>query len=123
MQILVVDDSKAMRMIVIRELKRAGYSSDDIVEADSGKTALECVSGGEIDLIVSDWNMPEMSGIELLQALRETGWTKPFGFVTTESADSAYNQALGSGANFLIGKPFTGDTLATEIGKALAAAG
>lgn len=120
MRILVVDDSKAMRMIVIRELKKIGYDGADIAEADSGKTALECVGQGSVDLIISDWNMPEMDGLELLNALRASGWSGPFGFVTTESAHSASDRALSAGASFVIGKPFTGDVFANEIQRALA---
>jgi two-component system chemotaxis response regulator CheY len=117
-QILVVDDSKAMRMIVIRELKRAGHAGEDLVEADSGAAALDVVGRGGVDLVLSDWNMPGMSGLELLRALRAAGYDRPFGFITTESASSAYSEALESGATFLIGKPFTADELGAEIRRA-----
>lgn len=121
MRILVVDDSKAMRMIVMRELRGAGYG-DDVLEADTGRSALERIAEGGVDLVISDWNMPEMSGIEFLKALREQGWHGPFGFVTTESASSAYEQAMALGASFLMGKPFSGEVLIEHIERSVGAA-
>lgn len=72
-KILVVDDSRSMRMIVKRTLRQAGFGDHEITEADNGQDALEQISGSIPDLILSDWNMPVMDGFELLQALRERG--------------------------------------------------
>ena len=70
MKILVVDDSRAMRMIVKRTLRQAGFNNVDVSEADNGKTALQQIDTDPPALILCDWNMPEMNGIELLRDLR-----------------------------------------------------
>lgn len=119
MQILIVDDSKAMRMIVGRGLRQAGYGGSEIVEAENGAMALEKIRQRRPDLVLSDWNMPEMTGIELLRALRAEGIDVPFGFVTSESTPQMRQTAREAGALFLIAKPFTAD----DIGDALSKAG
>ncbi len=111
MKILVVDDSKAMRMIVKRTLKQTDLAKSEIVEAENGLEALEQVSAEEPGLILCDWNMPEMSGIEFLQKLRASGSTVTFGFITTESSAEAESLAMESGAQFIIKKPFNADAL------------
>lgn len=110
MKILVVDDSKAMRMIILRTLKSAGFGSHDILQAASGVEGMEIVANEKPDLILSDWNMPEMNGIDFLNALREKGNTTPFGFITSESGSDAAKTARESGAEFVITKPFTAET-------------
>lgn len=107
MKILVVDDSKAMRMIVRRTLRQAGFVDHVVSEASNGKEALQAIREAMPDLILSDWNMPEMSGIEFLEALRAEGNSVPFGFVTTERTPEMREKASSSGAAFLIVKPFT----------------
>ncbi|MGZ6737691.1 MAG: response regulator [Mycobacteriales bacterium] len=121
MKILIVDDSKAMRMIVTRTLRQAGYGDHEFLEAENGVQGLELVGSAAPDLVLSDWNMPEMTGIEFLQALRAKGDTTRFGFVTSESTDAMRSLASESGALFLIAKPFTADTFADALGAALAA--
>ena len=86
MKILIVDDSKAMRMIVQRTLKQAGFENIQPLEANNGLEALQVVDQQQPDLVLSDWNMPEMKGIELLQALRANGKQVPLGFITSESS-------------------------------------
>jgi len=106
MKILVVDDSKTMRMIVIRHIRQAGYGDATILEAGNGLEGLDLVAAASPDLILSDWNMPEMTGIEFLQALRQRGYRTPFGFVTSEGSPEMVFQARSEGAKFLIAKPF-----------------
>lgn len=107
MKILIVDDSKAMRMIVVRTLRQAGFGSHAMVEAANGVEALKSIEAAPPDLVLSDWNMPDMSGIELLQALRERGSRVRFGFITSENSEEMRTRAVESGALFLIAKPFT----------------
>jgi two-component system chemotaxis response regulator CheY len=76
-------------------------------EADNGVQALEKLQGESPKLILCDWNMPEMSGIDLLNQLRATDNMIPFGFITSESSQGIKELALNSGATFLISKPFT----------------
>ena len=115
MKILVADDSRVMRQIVIRTLRQAGYDDHDIVEAEDGRDALDKVDAERPDLVLSDWNMPNMSGIECLQALRSSGSTVPFGFVTSEGSAEMRERAANAGALFVIAKPFTHDTFREHL--------
>lgn len=119
MGILVVDDSRAMRMIVLRELRKAGLDRVGTVEADNGRSALEVVRSEPVDLVLSDWNMPDMTGIEFLCELRREGFKVPFGFVTSESSGEVRRRAIDSGADFVVVKPFQGDDLCREVTVAL----
>ena len=119
MSILLVDDSRTMRMIVTRTLRQAGYGDHEIIEASNGKEGLEAVDAQQPTLILSDWNMPEMNGIEFLATLRERGDVTPFGFVTSESSPGMRDIATTAGALFLIGKPFTADTFADALSTVL----
>jgi two-component system chemotaxis response regulator CheY len=121
MKILIVDDSKAMRMIVTRTLRQAGFAEHDFLEAENGAEGLAVVDRDSPDIVLSDWNMPEMNGIEFLQALRAKGNEVRFGFVTSESTDSMRALAMASGALFLIAKTFTADTFADALGAVLTA--
>jgi two-component system chemotaxis response regulator CheY len=119
MKLLVVDDSRVMRQIVIRTLRQAGYDGHDVVEAENGADGLNKALADRPDLILSDWNMPEMSGLEFLKALRGNGENTPFGFVTSEGSDTMRSQADAAGALFLIAKPFTADTFADALAPVL----
>ncbi|MBV1893210.1 MAG: response regulator [Ilumatobacteraceae bacterium] len=116
MRILVADDSKAMRMIVIRTLRQSSVQIDEIREAVDGADALAAVPDFRPDLILSDWNMPNMNGLEFLTELRAKGDETMFGFVTSESNPAMREQALSAGAGFLLTKPFDGDRVAEVIG-------
>jgi two-component system chemotaxis response regulator CheY len=109
MKILVVDDSKAMRMIVIRNIRQAGHGDATVLEAENGLRALEVTRAESPDLILCDWNMPEMNGLEYLVALRAEGIATTFGFVTSESTPAMRDQAMAAGASFLLAKPFSAD--------------
>jgi two-component system chemotaxis response regulator CheY len=119
MKILIVDDSKAMRMIVTRTLRQAGYGDHTFIEACDGQEGLAAVAAEAPDLVLSDWNMPEVTGIEFLRALRASGNPVRFGFVTSESTDAMRATAEEAGALFLIGKPFTADVFAEQLGAVL----
>ncbi len=116
MKILVVDDSKAMRMIVVRTLRQAGMSGHDIMEAGDGRQGLEMAGNDPPDVILSDWNMPNLSGIEFLRALRGSGSQIPFCFVTSEGSQEMRDQASAAGALGLIAKPFTPDQFMDILG-------
>jgi two-component system chemotaxis response regulator CheY len=108
-KILVADDSKVMRQIVVRTLRQAGYGGHDIIEAENGRVCLEKALAESPDLILSDWNMPEMNGIDCLTTLRGGGNQTPFGFVTSEGSADMRARADAAGALFLIAKPFTAE--------------
>ncbi|MBL8841131.1 MAG: response regulator [Planctomycetes bacterium] len=120
MKILVVDDSKAMRKIVARTLKQAGFEQHAVEEAENGAQAFDAIKAAPPDLVLSDWNMPEMNGIELLQKLRTEGNAVKFGFVTTEGTPEMRKLAMDSGALFLIAKPFTPETFQQVLQPVLA---
>lgn len=115
MKILITDDSKAMRMIVVRTLRQAGFSGHEVIEAENGREGFEKARSEEPDLILCDWNMPEMSGIEFLRALRGTGSQIPFCFVTSEGSEEMRTMAAEAGAIGLIAKPFTADLFADTL--------
>lgn len=110
MKILITDDSKAMRMIVIRTMRQAGFDGHEFIEAENGVLALAAIKAEQPDLVLSDWNMPEMTGIQLKEALNAEGIDVPFGFVTSETTPEMREQAIRAGALFLLAKPFTVDT-------------
>lgn len=110
MNILVVDDSLAMRLIVMKTLREAGFEGHDMAQAEDGAKALEAIKASEPDLVLCDWNMPNMTGPELLQALNDEGIKVKFGFVTTEATQEMKDKAMEMGARFLIAKPFTPDS-------------
>jgi two-component system, chemotaxis family, chemotaxis protein CheY len=96
-------------MIVVRTLRQAGFGGHEVIEAEDGREALELVGEHAPDLILSDWNMPEMTGIQLLTTLRSRGDATPFCFVTSEGSEEMREQAAAAGALGLIAKPFTAE--------------
>ena len=115
MNILVVDDSLAMRLIVMKTLREAGYEGHDIEQAEDGAKALEKIKENTPDLILCDWNMPNMNGPELLQALQDDDIKPTFGFVTTEATSEMLTKASDLGADFLIAKPFTPESFQKKL--------
>jgi two-component system chemotaxis response regulator CheY len=115
MKILIVDDSRAMRMVLLRNLRQAGFSDHAIIEATTGVEALEIIRTEAPDLVLSDWNMPDLSGIDLLRTLRQEGSLVKFGFITSETSDEPRQQAIALGAAVYITKPFTVETLQSTL--------
>jgi two-component system chemotaxis response regulator CheY len=115
-EILLVDDSKTMRMIVRRTLREAGMEGHEIVEKANGKEALDYLRGKQPGLVLSDWNMPEMTGIELLESLKREDIRVKFGFVTSEGSSEMRDRAAQNGALFVVVKPFTADDFRKIIG-------
>lgn len=119
MKVLIADDSRVMRQIVLRTLRQAGLGHHDFVEAEDGVDALAKIATERPDLVLSDWNMPNMTGIQLLQELRAGGNAVPFGFVTSEGSQEMRGLAEKAGAMFVIAKPFTADTFSDALGRVL----
>jgi len=94
-------------MIVQRAIRQAGYRGLTVGEAENGAQALEKLRTESPMLILSDWNMPQMSGIDFLIQLRADRNLVPFGFITSETSKGIRELAMRSGATFLISKPFT----------------
>lgn len=115
MRVLVADDSRVMRSIVVRTLRQAGFGGWEILQAADGAEALATARDERPDLVLSDWNMPEMNGIDVLRALRAGGSSVPFGFVTSEGSPQMRALAESEGALFLIAKPFDADTFESAL--------
>jgi two-component system chemotaxis response regulator CheY len=120
MKCLVVDDSATMRRIVVNSLKSIGIT--DVLEAVDGNDALQKCAG--IELIITDWNMPVMGGLELVRALRSSPATAktPVLMVTTRSVQEDILQAIEAGVSGYILKPFTPQVLKEKISQLMAAA-
>jgi two-component system chemotaxis response regulator CheY len=121
MKALIVDDSLTIRRIVKKALGIVGIN--DAVEAEDGCDALEAVNKtNDFDLILLDWNMPKMSGIEALRTLRQAGNKTPVIMVTTEAEKSRVIDAIKTGANDYLIKPFSPDQLAAKVKNVIGAA-
>lgn len=118
--VLVVDDFATMRRIVKGVLKQLGFSS--IIEAEDGANALEELKREKIGLIVSDWNMPNMTGLDLLRAVRGDDTLKgiPFIMVTAEGQKENVIEAVKCGVSNYIIKPFTPEAFSEKLGKVFA---
>lgn len=119
MKFLVVDDFSTMRRIIRNLLKELGYANVD--EAEDGVAALARLKGGGFDFVVSDWNMPNMSGIDLLRAIRADAQLRhlPVLMVTAEAKKENIIEAAKAGASGYVVKPFTAATLEEKINKIL----
>jgi len=117
MKVLIVDDFATMRRILRNILKQIGFT--DITEADDGATALKELKKEKYDLVLCDWNMPEMPGIDLLKALKADEQLKniPFVMVTAEAQKDNILEAVKTGVSSYIVKPFTAETVNEKLNK------
>ncbi len=117
MKVLVVDDFATMRRIVKNILTQLGYKN--IIEADDGATAVDILKKEKVDMIISDWNMPKMTGLELLKYVRaDAGLANtPFIMVTAEAQQDNIILAVKAKVSQYIVKPFTAETLGEKIDK------
>jgi two-component system, chemotaxis family, chemotaxis protein CheY len=121
MRFLIVDDSSTMRRIIINTLNKLGYK--ECHEAANGREAVDRLASIQVDMVITDWNMPEMSGVDFIRAVRSNETTKalPVLMVTTNAAEDDIVEALKAGANNYVVKPFTPDTIKEKILAALKA--
>lgn len=119
MDLLLVDDSKTMRLLMHRAVRQAGYRDLMVCEAENGIFALQKVKSERPRLILSDWLMPDMSGLELLQKLHAAGDDTPIGFITSQASRQLEELALSLGANFMIIKPFRVEDVQAALGPIL----
>ncbi len=120
MKIMLVDDSRTIRKIQTRTLEQLGHT--EIVEAEDGVQALAKFKQDVPDLILIDWNMPNMDGLTLVQKIREANKTIPLIMCTTEAEKSRVLEAIKAGVNNYIVKPFTADSLGEKITQTMAKA-
>jgi two-component system, chemotaxis family, chemotaxis protein CheY len=120
-KILIVDDFATMRKVIRNILKQLGY--ENIVEAEDGVLGLRAMKSQKIDFVICDWNMPNMTGLELLKAVRADGdiGTTPFLMVTAEALQENVVAAVKAGVSNYIVKPFTAEILNEKIAKILEA--
>ncbi len=119
MNILVVDDFATMRRIITNVLRQLGF--DHIVEAEDGSKALSILESEKVDFVITDWNMPQMSGLDLLKAIRASDKEDlkgtPVLMVTAEALQDNIMAAAKAGVNNYIIKPFDAKTMADKINK------
>ena len=118
MKVLVADDSGIMRKIIIRSLNSVGVT--DIVEAANGQEAIDKYKQTPVDLILTDWDMPEKSGLDVVVEIRATGSNVPIIMVTTEAQKGQVIAAIQAGANDYLTKPFDADDLRAKLDKFVA---
>lgn len=111
--VLIVDDSNTMRKIVSRALRQAGIEFDEILEAADGQEALDVLGANSVDVVLSDINMPNMTGLEFLKAKSEDDAIKdiPVVMISTETGADIIDEAKSLGAKGAIKKPFTPDLI------------
>ncbi|MBI9087749.1 MAG: chemotaxis response regulator CheY [Desulfobacterium sp.] len=118
-KVLIVDDFATMRRILKNILKQIGFKN--LLEADDGTTALEVLDRESVDLIISDWNMPKMTGLELLKSVRASDKFKrtPFLMVTAEAQKQNVIEAVQAGVSNYVVKPFTAEAISEKLEKIL----
>ena len=117
MRILIVDDSSTMRRIIGNVVMQLGIERDNFDEAEDGLKAWNMLSGKQYDVILTDWNMPNMNGLELVKKIRAEGNHKntPIIMITTEGGKSEVITALKAGVNNYIVKPFNAEILKEKL--------
>ena len=121
MKILLVDDSRTIRNIQKNVLKQLGHA--DFIEAEDGVKGLAVYAETPPDLMLVDWNMPNMDGITFIKKIRETDKTTPIIMCTTEAEKSRVLEAIKAGVNNYIVKPFTAESLGEKIAQTMAKIG
>ena len=114
-RVLVADDSSTMRKIILRSLSAVGVPT--AVEAADGDEAVNLFNPGEFDLVLTDWNMPDKNGLEVVQEIRKQDKEIPVIMVTTEAEKSRVMEAIQAGVSDYLVKPFTADTLREKLEK------
>ena len=121
MRILIVDDSSTMRRIIGNVIMQLGFNKEDYDEAEDGVKAWKMLNEGQYDIILTDWNMPNMNGLELVKKIRAEGShiKTPIIMITTEGGRGEVIAALRAGVNNYIVKPFPVETLKEKLDSVL----
>jgi len=117
MRVLIVDDSSTMRRIIGNVVQQLGVSKEDFDEAEDGVAAWKLLSTNSYDVVLTDWNMPNMNGLQLVQKIRAEGNHRgvPIIMITTEGGKGEVITALKAGVNNYIVKPFSADILKEKL--------
>lgn len=118
MKVLVVDDSGVMRKIIIRSLNAVGVT--EVMEAADGQEAFEVFKANSFDMVLTDWNMPVRSGLDLVKDIRGSGATVPVIMITTEGQKPQVIEAIQAGVTDYLVKPFEADELRDKLDKYVA---
>ncbi len=116
--ILIADDSATMRKIIIRSINAIGI--DSVAEACDGEQAISMFKPGMFDLVLTDWNMPNKTGLDVARAIRPQDPNVPIVMITTESEKARVVEAIQAGVTDYLVKPFTPDKLKEKLGKHVA---
>ena len=119
MRILIADDSATMRAMIRRALRQSGFDADTTVEVGDGAAVVKITASEKFDLILLDWNMPNMNAADVLRVFVARGLTTPVVLVTTEGSEEMRRRAAALGAPHVISKPFTDDVFRSVLGAAL----
>ncbi len=114
-RVLVADDSSTMRKIILRSLQAVGVT--DATEAADGTEAVALFKPGEFEMVLTDWNMPGKTGLEVIQEIRQQDANVPIIMITTEAEKGRVMQAIQAGVSDYLVKPFTADTLREKLEK------
>jgi CheY-like chemotaxis protein len=116
LKILLVDDSRAIQAIIKRAISHCGYAPIEVFTASDGEQGIQATHDHDPDLIITDWHMPKITGLEMLQSIRQRGHRNVrVGFVTTERTPSMLNEAMVNGAAFILNKPFDDAELVSTV--------
>ena len=116
-KILIVDDSLPMRSVIKKTIKASGYGASEFLEAENGKHALAVLQENWLDIVITDYNMPEMNGMELIQAMKkdDTLQTIPVLVITTEGSQQKVGEFIEKGAVDYLKKPFTSEEIRNKL--------
>lgn len=115
MDVLVVDDSRSMRMLIKRCMRQAGFGSYALEEASDGAEGLQRMKDSEPQLVLSDWNMEGMGGEQFAREVRAAHPNVILGFITSEASAEINERAMATGARFLLTKPFDADGMGAAL--------
>ncbi len=115
--ILIVDDSLPMRSVIKKTIKASGYAAANFVEAADGEEAIKALGNDWLDIVITDYNMPNMNGLELIKEMQKNDAFKsvPVVVVTTEGSQSKVEEFISSGASGYIKKPFTPEAIREKL--------
>lgn len=119
MRILIADDSVTMRAMIRRALRQAGFDADSTVEVGDGAAAVKATAADKFDLILLDWNMPNMNAADVLRVFMARSLTTPVVLVTTEGSEEMRRRAAALGASHVISKPFSDEVFRSVLRAAL----
>lgn len=121
MKVLIVDDSAVMRRVLRRELEKLNIADGDMMEAEDGQEGVKMAAENQYDIILMDWNMPNMLGIDAVRAIRASGNKVPIMMVTTEAERTNVVTAIQAGANNYLIKPFSFEDFQTKFQQVIGA--